>query len=95
MSDVLRCLLIIYLLFFFYPNHIQAKFAGYTEDEKKTQVEKKKNKATEIMKIQSLTETEVIIIGEGRFQLIKPKIKMDDETIKILKELCKSNHANH
>lgn len=87
MSNTFRCLLIIYLLFFLYPNHIQVKFGGYVEDEERAQAEKKKNKTEKAMKIQSLTETEVIIIGEGQFKLIKPKVKIDEETAKILKEL--------
>lgn len=87
LAITLRFLLTIYLLLSSCPNHVQAKFAGYVEGGEKTQAEKKKHKAIEIIKIQSLTETEVIIIGEGQIQLIKPKIKIDDQTMKILKEL--------
>ena len=87
MAIMLRFFLLISILIFFYPKHVQAKFVGYIEDEQKTQTEKKKQKANEIMKIRNLTETERIVIGKGRFQLIKPKIRIDDEMMKILTEL--------
>lgn len=87
MAVALRFFLLIYLLISFYPKHVQASFIGYAEDGEKTKTEQKKQKANEIMKIQSLTETEVIIIGEGQIQLIKPKLKIDDEMMKILKEV--------
>jgi len=87
MVIALRFFLLISFLISFYPNHFQAAFTGYLEEEEQAQAEKKKHKETEIMKIQSLTETEVIVIGEGQIQLIKPKIKIDDEKMKILKEL--------
>jgi len=87
MAIVLRFFLLSFLLISFYPKHVQAAFTSYLEDGEKAKTEKKKHKATEIMKIQSLMETEVIVIEEGQIQLIKPKLKIDDEVMKILKEL--------
>lgn len=82
-----RFFLLIYLMFSFYPNHVQAFFTGYVEDEEKTQTEKKKHKADEIMTIPSLTKTEVIVIRKGQIYLIKPKLKIDEKMMKILQEL--------
>ena len=93
MAIVLRFFILISLLISFYPKHIQASFTGYVEDGEKTQTEKKKQKANEIMKIRSLTETETIVIGEGRFYLIKPKLKIDDKMMKISKELKEAEES--
>jgi hypothetical protein len=87
LAIVLRFFLIISLLVFFYPKHVKAVITDYHEDEQKAGTEQKKQKATDVMTIESLIETETIIIGEGRFQIIKPKIRIDEETMKILKGL--------
>jgi hypothetical protein len=93
LAIVLRFFLLISLLIFFYPKHVQAVITGYIGDQQKAGTEQKKQKENEIMTTKSLTETETIIIGEGRFQIIKPKIKIDEETRKILKGLKEAEES--